>query len=174
MYIEQGTASRTLTQAFNRKQGTALPCGPCFQCTMLRMQRNFGSRLKPMTRKHLATSKTSTRAIPKRQERSRRTDISILLVLREKKVRYCLREGQPAVYRCVWRYTRTYDKGNHTIMQSSGEASDHKYKIYNIIDTKASRSSSSSSSCSSSSSNSSRSSSSSNSSSSSCYYYYYC
>ena len=24
MYIEQGTASRTLTQAFNRQQGTAL------------------------------------------------------------------------------------------------------------------------------------------------------
>ena len=55
-----------------------------------------------MTRKHLATSKTSTRAIPKRQERSRRTDISILLVLREKEVRYCLREGQPAVcHQCV-------------------------------------------------------------------------
>ena len=100
MYIEQGTASRTLTQAFNRNKEP--PCGPCFQCTMLRMQRNFGSRLKPMTRKHLATSKTSTRAIPKRQERSRRTDISILLVLREKEVRYCLREGQPAVcHQCV-------------------------------------------------------------------------
>ena len=55
-----------------------------------------------MTRKHLATSKTSTRAIPKRQERSRRTDISILLVLREKEVRYCLREGEPAVcHQCV-------------------------------------------------------------------------
>eukprot|EP00439_Symbiodinium_sp_Y106_P074976 s1854_g14.t1 len=38
-----------------------------------------------MTREHLATSQTSTCAIPKRQERSRRTDISIPLVLREKK-----------------------------------------------------------------------------------------
>ena len=98
MYIEQGTASRTLAQTFNRKQGTALrPSLPVYyapHATQL--------WLKPMTRKHLATSKTSTRAIPKRQERSRRTDISILLVLREKEVRYCLREGQPAVcHQCV-------------------------------------------------------------------------
>ena len=98
MYIEQGTTSRTLTQTFNQEQGTALrPLSPAYyapHATQL--------WLKPMTREHLATSQTSTRAIPKRQERSRRTDISILLVLREKKVRECPREGQLAIHhQCV-------------------------------------------------------------------------
>ena len=96
--------------------------------------------LKPMTRKHLATSKTSTRAISKRQERSRRTDILILLVLREKEVRYCLREGQPAVcHQCVEVYQNVRQGQPHEATKSSGEASDHKLKIYRIIDTKPSR-----------------------------------
>ena len=108
------------------------------------MQRNFGSRLKnwlkPVTRKHLATSKASTRAIPKRQERSRRTDILTLLVLREKEVRYCLREGQPAVcHQCVEVYQKVRQGQPHESTKSSGEASDHKLKIYRIIDTEPSR-----------------------------------
>ena len=103
MYIEQGTAWRTLTQTFNQEQGTALrPLSPVYyapHATQLWLK----NWLKPMTREHLATSQTSTCAIPKRQERSRRTDISIPLVLREKKVRECLREGQLAVHhQCVW------------------------------------------------------------------------
>ena len=135
MYIDQGTALRTLTQTFNQEQGSALQ--PLFP--MYNAPHKPQLWLKPVTRKHVVTNQTSTRAIPNWQERSRRTDRSTLLVLREKKVRYCLREGQLAVHRCVWRYTITYDKGNHTIIQSSGEASDHKYKIYGIIGTKASR-----------------------------------
>ena len=59
---------------------------------MLRMQRNFGSRLK--TQDQTKAWLDSTRAIPKRQERSRRREITILLVLREKNVRECLRQQQ--------------------------------------------------------------------------------
>ena len=114
MYIEQGTASRTVTRTYNPKQGTALR--PLVQCTMLRMQRNFGSKLKnwlkPVTRKHLATSKASTRAIPKRQKRSRRTDICSCCEKRKSDIA-CVRDSLQCVI-SVWKCIRKYDKGNHT------------------------------------------------------------
>ena len=136
MYIEQGTASRTLTQTCNRNKEP--PCGPWFKYYYAPHATQLW--LKPMTRKHLATSKASTRAIPKRQERSRRTDILVLLVLREKEVRYCLREGQPAVCPSVCgSVSERTTRATTRINGSSGEASDYKIKIHSIIDTKPSR-----------------------------------
>ena len=72
MYIDQGTALRTLTLTFNQEQGSALrPLLPTYNA-----QHKPQLWLKPVTvtREHVATSKTSTRAIPYWQERSRRTE----------------------------------------------------------------------------------------------------
>ena len=63
---------------------------------MLRMQRNFGSSLN----RRLAARKGLTSLALVLYPTGKSTDVSIHLVLREKKVRYCLRVELPIVQHC--------------------------------------------------------------------------
>ena len=102
---------------------------------MLRIQRNFGSRLK---------NKLKPDSIAFVQYPNGKSDPGA------QRSRFCSccenRRSESACVRDSWQYIisvwqciRTYDKGNHSTNQSSGEVSDYKLKIYSIIDTKASR-----------------------------------